>query len=117
VVLGGEDDVPVGPIDRLPEAGDVVARVVPQRPGRCTTVEEGQGVIAQVDQLDLEVVPSGQVIDDPPGHVLAEPPLAGGSGDDLDEHGATAPGGRRRGERAAARMPGGGVDPTNSLTG
>ena len=55
VVLAGEHDEALGPIERLPEPGDVVARVVATGPRRRGPVEEGERVVAQVDQLELEL--------------------------------------------------------------
>ena len=88
VVLAGQDEIAVATVDHLAEAGHRVALVVPPGPGRRLAVEERQLVVAQVDQLHVEGCVLGQPRHDPGGHQLAEAALAGGSGDDLHEHGA-----------------------------
>ena len=67
VVLAGEHDEPLGPIERLPEPGDVVTRIVATGPRRRDTVEEGERVVPQVHRLEVELGPFAQVPEHPVG--------------------------------------------------
>jgi len=54
--------------------------------GRRHGVEERQRIVAQVDQLDVEVLAAAKGRYDPVRRPLAEPPFAGGTRDHLDQH-------------------------------
>ncbi len=105
VVLGGHDDVAVGGVDDAAETGDGLRGVVPERSRRGHgALEERQRVVAQVDQLDFEVVTGGQAVDQPGHRLVREPVGTGGADEDLDPgwHQATVPGAPvGRGPRAA----------------
>jgi hypothetical protein len=77
VVLGGQHDEPVGPVQGAAEARDLLGRVVARRLGRRRGVEERQRVLAQVDQLDVEILAGAKRLADPAGRTLAEPAFTG----------------------------------------
>ncbi len=86
VVLAGEDDVAVGAVDHPAEPDHGLVGVVAAGPGGRVAVEEGERVVAQVDQLDLERVVLGQPARHPGRHPLAEATLPGRARDHLQQH-------------------------------
>jgi hypothetical protein len=86
VVLAGEHDVAFGAVERLAEAGHVVSRIVAEGAGWCRGVEERQRVVAQIEQLDLEIASRRELVDDPSGHPLAEATFSGRARDHLHQH-------------------------------
>ena len=66
VVLTGNRDISVGGVESPPECGDGVVGVVTEGSrGRHRAVEEREGVIAQVQHVDLEVIATGQSVNEP----------------------------------------------------
>lgn len=87
VVLRGDEDEAVEPVDRLAPAAGLGVVVLPLRRARDgRLVEQVEVVVGEVDELVLGVVAAGDLVHDPVGNLCAEAARAGASEDDGDLH-------------------------------
>ena len=90
VVLGGENDEAVGPVDGTTQTGHLLREVVTWVAGGSGSLEERERVVAQIEQLDVEPLTGLEAVDGPFGDTLAEAAFPRGAGDHLEEHQASA---------------------------